>query len=84
MNSNNNAQAKRKFLTKVFVVIFLFIVLRYFYIQIIKNEKFFEDSVDNSITKIRSMPSRGIIYDRNGKVIVANRNSFSIKIYPNH
>ena len=82
--NNNTIQDKRKFITNVFLGIFLIILLRYFYIQIIKNEKFFEDSIDNRITKVRSIPSRGIIYDRNGKVIVANRSSFSIKIYPNH
>ncbi len=81
---NNSLQDKRKFLTKVFLSIFCIILARYFYIQIIKNEQFFEDSIDNSITKIKSIPSRGIIYDRNGRVIVANRSSFSIKIYPNH
>ncbi len=33
---------------------------------------------------MKSIPPRGIIYDRYGKVIVSNRNSFSLKIYPDH
>tara|TARA_B110000014_G_C20125654_1_gene599353 strand:- start:3582 stop:5390 length:1809 start_codon:yes stop_codon:yes gene_type:complete len=82
--NNSTTQNKRKILTRVFLGIFFIIILRYFHIQIIESKQFFEDAVDNSIRKIRSIPPRGIIYDRNSRVIVSNRSSFSIKIYPHH
>jgi len=83
-NHKNTNSRKRKNLTNIILFIFLIIIVRYFYIQVITKAQFIESASKNNFTKIRSIPPRGIIYDRNGEVIVANKRSFSIKIYPNH
>jgi penicillin-binding protein 2 len=75
---------KRKNLTNFIFFIFIIIAFRYFYIQVVTNDQYKESASKNNFTKIKSIPPRGIIYDRNGQVVVANRSSFSIKIYPLH
>ena len=82
-NKNTNSN-KRKKIINIILFIFIIIISRYFYIQVILKDQFVESASKNNFTKIKSIPPRGIIYDRNGKIIVANRSSFSLKIYPNH
>ena len=83
-NHKNTNSKKRKNLTNIILFIFFIIIVRYFYIQVITKAQFIKSASKNNFTKIESIPPRGIIYDRNGEVIVANKRSFSIKIYPNN
>ena len=83
-NNTYTNQKKRKVLSRIVFLVFFIILSRYFYIQTITTDSFVEKASDNSLTAIKSIPPRGIIYDRNGKIIVSNRNSFSVKIYPLH
>ena len=62
--------------------IFVLITFRYFYIQVVRGDSFKVESGKNSTRLIKTKPPRGFIIDRNGKVIVANRSTFSIQIYP--
>ncbi|MBR6054958.1 MAG: penicillin-binding protein 2 [Bacteroidales bacterium] len=52
-----------------------------FYIQII-NSKYKADSISNSIVKEIIYPTRGVIYDRNGKIIVGNKVAYDIMVTP--
>ena len=83
-NHKNTNSKKRKNLTNIILFIFFIIIVRYFYIQVITKAQFIKSASKNNFTKVESIPPRGIIYDRNGEVIVANKRSFSIKIYPNN
>tara|TARA_B100000676_G_scaffold260930_1_gene270962 strand:- start:8111 stop:9916 length:1806 start_codon:yes stop_codon:yes gene_type:complete len=80
----DNKIIKARKLNNVILLIFFVILSRYFFIQVLSKQQFIQDASDNKYTTIESIPPRGIIYDRNGTVIVSNRNTFSIKIYPNH
>ena len=64
--------------------IFVLITFRYFYIQVLRADFFNEESGKNSTRLIKTKPPRGFILDRNGKVIVSNRSTFSILMYPIH
>lgn len=55
---------------------------RLFQLQIIQGEKF--DPIHNATVKIEyDYPERGYIYDRNGKLLVANQLSYDVMIQPN-
>ena len=84
INNKHTNPYKRKNLTNIIFIIFLIILTRYFFIQVIYSKKFIRTASKNNFTIMSSIPPRGIIYDRYGKVIVANRSSFSLKIYPHH
>lgn len=55
---------------------------RLFQLQIIKGEKY--DPIHNAAVKIEyTYPERGYIYDRNGKLLVANQLSYDVMVQPN-
>ena len=68
----------------VSVISFLFFVLTYkfFSLQILENEIYFSRSEQNRIREVIVKPTRGLIYNRNGELIVDNRPAFSIYMIP--
>lgn len=61
---------------------FCLLAVRLFYLQIIQGEEYRRLSENNSIRLQRIEPFRGIIYDRNGTMLVDNRPSFDITVIP--
>ncbi|MBC2715657.1 MAG: penicillin-binding protein 2 [Desulfobacteraceae bacterium] len=55
---------------------------RLFYLQIIQGDHYFKMSKNNCIRIQRVKPVRGLIFDRNGKLLVENRPSFDLSIIP--
>tara|TARA_B100002052_G_C15886427_1_gene601793 strand:- start:1339 stop:3156 length:1818 start_codon:yes stop_codon:yes gene_type:complete len=81
---NNSALFAKRKNNLIFFIFFIFsiITLRFFFIQIIKYESFESASDRNSSRLVKTNAPRGFITDRNGRVIVSNRSTFSIEIYP--
>ena len=52
-----------------------------FYIQII-NDKYKRDASNNSMVYSTIYPPRGIIYDRNGKILVGNKVNYDLMVTP--
>ena len=75
--------SKRKY---VIISIFLFIgfvyILRLFYVQVYE-DKYILSAQNNVVRKLVIFPSRGIIFDRNNKIIVANDVVYDLMIVPN-
>ncbi len=68
---------KRIYLLCLLTVLALFIIGgRLFYLQVIKGFSFSELSKNNRIRKIRLVPPRGFIFDRQGRLLVDNRPSY--------
>ena len=65
------------------LVAFAIILLRLIYLQVIKGEEFRLLSLNNRIRLHSIEPPRGLIYDRNGYVLVENRPSFDVNIILN-
>lgn len=63
------------------LVVAAIILGRLFYIQII-DEKYKIDASNNSMVYDIIYPTRGIIYDRNGKIIVSNKVTYDILVTP--
>ncbi|NNL82046.1 MAG: penicillin-binding protein 2, partial [Winogradskyella sp.] len=59
----------------------LVFVARLFYLQVYTSESYnlFED---NAIRKVYDYPKRGYVYDRNGKLLVANQPSYDVMFIP--
>ena len=62
--------------TAAFAILFL----RLFYLQVIAGKEFKRLSENNCIRLQRISPSRGLIFDRNGSLIVDNRPSFDLQL----
>ncbi len=71
----------RLFIAALFVV---FVVLfgRLWQLQILEHSTYSTLSKENTTRTIPMLAPRGIIYDRNGRVIVANRAIFSVYFFP--
>lgn len=68
-------------LPSVIIVAALLLVIRIFYLQVIDDT--FKLKSDNNAIKIKyDYPERGYIYDRNGKLLVANQASYDIMVIP--
>jgi penicillin-binding protein 2 len=67
-------------LTSVILVGFVF-VARLFYLQIYDSSEY-NIYEDNAIRKVYDYPKRGYIYDRNGKLLVANQPSYDLMVIP--
>jgi penicillin-binding protein 2 len=66
--------------TIIFIATIL-LVIRLFYLQVIDDTLKFKS--DNNAIKIKyDYPERGYIYDRNGKLLVANQPSYDIMVIP--
>lgn len=65
-----------------FVVGFLILLLRMWYLQVIKGERFATLSESNRLRLIPQRDIRGQILDRHGMVLVDNRRSFALSLLP--
>ena len=63
------------------VVVAVIILCKLFYIQII-DDKYKINASNNSMVYDIIYPTRGIIYDRNGKIIVSNKVTYDILVTP--
>jgi penicillin-binding protein 2 len=64
------------------LALFLILLARLYYLQIIKGAEFRRLSENNCVRLRNIPPSRGLIFDRKGVLIVDNRPSFSVSIVP--
>ncbi|WP_445456753.1 penicillin-binding protein 2 [Flavobacterium sp. HNIBRBA15423] len=68
-------------LPSVIIVVAIILIARIFYLQIIDDSLKLQ-SENNAIKKVFDFPERGYIYDRNGKLLVANQPSYDIMVIP--
>ena len=62
------------------MVIVLLYIVRLYNLQVIDN-KYKEDADTNAFLRKAIYPSRGIIYDRNGNVVVFNRPAYDVMLF---
>ena len=71
---------RRQILYIFYLGLSILILYRYFFLQVIENEKFEKKAGNNSLRKIILYPPRGIIYDRNYLPLVDNNPLYQMKI----
>ncbi|HAX95982.1 MAG TPA: hypothetical protein DCY35_05600, partial [Prolixibacteraceae bacterium] len=76
MNSN------RKYLIiSIFVAVSIVLLIRLFYLQVIDNT-YKEFATSNVLRKVVQYPARGLIYDRNGELLVYNKAAYDLLVTP--
>ncbi|MCU0371811.1 MAG: penicillin-binding protein 2 [Ignavibacteria bacterium] len=74
--------------TKVYIalsVVFVaavILIARLIQLQVVEQKDYGKESERNSIKKITETPARGLIIDRNGRIIVDNRPSYTLTVTP--
>jgi len=70
------------FLTIAIAALFFILLMRLWYLQIVKVEDYQNLSENNRLRLVPVAASRGTILDRNGEILVDNRPSFSVAVIP--
>jgi penicillin-binding protein 2 len=72
---------RKTVLPTIIIVTTIILIARIFYLQIIDDSLKLQ-AENNAIKKVFEFPERGYIYDRNGKLLVANQPSYDIMVVP--
>lgn len=75
-------EKKRAIIIGIIAVVFVLIGARLAYLQLFTSQELSTISDKNSIKTITITPPRGLMYDRNGKVLVDNKPSYTVTITP--
>jgi penicillin-binding protein 2 len=83
-NSVENRVFFNRIVAAFFIVVLLTagLVVRLVYLQIVGHEHYATLAKENSVKIQPLVPARGLIYDRNGKVLAENTQSFSLELIP--
>lgn len=71
-----------RYLYWIFVVIFIILISRLVYLQLFAGEYFYSLAEGNRLRAIPIAAMRGIMYDRNGQILVGSRPSFMATYVP--
>jgi len=77
------AESSRAKFLKIFLsLIFIFFILRLYELQLYRDIEYKRQAESNSIRAIQHDPIRGLILDRNGRIIVDNVPSYTVTVVP--
>jgi penicillin-binding protein 2 len=77
----NVSTDKRIIFTGIIILIFLVIIIRLFQLQVIEHS--YRLSASNNVLRyITQYPARGLIYDRNGDLLVYNTAAYDLMVIP--
>lgn len=79
---SNRTKTSIRALQVIIVGLSLIVLSRVFYLQVVEYEVYAALGQENSLRQEYIDPARGLIYDRNGKLIVDNEPIYSITITP--
>ncbi|MCD6556823.1 MAG: penicillin-binding protein 2 [Bacteroidales bacterium] len=74
-------KTKRFIISFIFSISALVFIARLFYIQVI-DDSFKLSAENNTLRHVTIYPSRGFVFDRTGKIIVANQSTYDLKVVP--
>ncbi|MFA4967231.1 MAG: penicillin-binding protein 2 [Candidatus Margulisiibacteriota bacterium] len=74
--------SRSKFFLSVIFLLFVFLGGRLFFLQIIQGKYYSTIAEENAARINPILASRGLIFDRNGKILVKNRAVFSVYVVP--
>src|SRR5690606_35127409 len=77
----NSYFARKYVVSGIFIAIALTLVARLFYLQII-DDSYIHSANSNVMRKVIVYPARGVILDRNGKVLVQNEPVYDLMVTP--
>lgn len=81
-NSANTIRQRMKFFKVLLVGMWVVIVARLFFIQVINSDKYQAKCKKQSDTKLVVKPTRGTIFDRNGKALTIDMVQYQISAHP--
>ena len=81
MNSSSHLADRKYIVSGFFIVVVIIYISRLFYLQIV-DDQYKLDARNNAFRYRTEYPVRGYIYDRNGKLMVYNEQSYDLLVTP--
>ncbi len=81
MYNNKTYESRKLVILGIFILIGIIFISRLFYVQII-NEKYVMSAKNNVLRYEVQYPARGLIYDRNGELLVYNEAAYDLMVVP--
>ncbi|WP_028295567.1 penicillin-binding protein 2 [Olivibacter sitiensis] len=78
---NNGFFARRYVIQGIFIAVALLLAIRLFYLQVI-DDSYLLSANNNVLRKMVVYPARGVILDRNGKILVQNEPVYDLMVVP--
>ena len=78
---NNHLQSRQNVIKGIFLTLVIILLSKLFYIQII-NSQYKRSAKNNAVRVEVQQPARGLIYDRNGKLMVSIQASYNLTVIP--
>lgn len=79
---SKNLQGRKTVLAGMMILVFVIFVVQLFNLQII-NKSYKENADSNAFLRKVQYPARGLIYDRNGKLLVYNKPAYDVMVVMN-
>ena len=77
-------QDRFRYLYAILVIMGSILFLRLWYLQILKGEEFKQSAEENRLKKIKIEAPRGMVFDRNRKILLDNHPTFNAVITPQY
>lgn len=78
---NNHLKSRKNIIKGIFLISVIILISKLFYIQII-NAQYKQSAKNNAIRPEVQQAARGLIYDRNGELMVSNKPSYDLMVIP--
>lgn len=79
-NEDNQFQLRLVAAYAVMLIMFIILVSRLFWLQIFQHEHFVTLAQNNRISLLPILPNRGLILDRNNRVLAQNRSAYTLEV----
>lgn len=77
----NNFSNRKYVIGGIFILVVVIFILRLFNLQIV-DDTYKQSAENNSQRQVTQYPARGLIYDRNGKLLVYNQAAYDLMVIP--
>ncbi|MBN1594364.1 penicillin-binding protein 2, partial [candidate division FCPU426 bacterium] len=75
-------QKRIQFIGGAIIILFALIIFRLAYLQLFQGQRYVELSARNRVRLVPIKAQRGLIFDRQGEMLVGNVSSFSVSVIP--
>jgi penicillin-binding protein 2 len=82
--ARQQAGARLSILQYVITVVFSVLAVSFWILQVVQHDKFEEMAANNHQRTLALRAPRGVVFDRDGRVLVENRHSYSVSIVREH
>ncbi|MCF6239340.1 MAG: penicillin-binding protein 2, partial [Candidatus Marinimicrobia bacterium] len=73
--------SRKNIVIGIFILVALLFIIRLFYLQVIDN-RYKRSAVNIVLRKVREYPPRGLVFDRNGVLLVFNEAAYDLMVIP--